>query len=306
MSDRFEFIDAQHAAVDTDSSVSLPITRMCGLLDISRSGYYEWRTRPASATVTRRDELSRLITELFEASDKTYGYRRIHADLADQGVACGPELVRQIMRELGLRSCHPRPWRFVLTAGDGQVHDIPDLLRRDFTAEEPGVKTVGDITYIPTGEGWLYLATVIDCHTKAVTGWAMDDHYTTSLIDTAIRHAARNGHLADNAIFHTDRGSNYTSATFAATLASLRVRHSVGRTGTCYDNALAESFFATLKNELTHRTRYATRENARRDIARYIELRYNSRRRHSALGYRTPHQALHEHRARQSAAQTTV
>ncbi|GLZ39333.1 transposase [Actinokineospora sp. NBRC 105648] len=306
MSDKFEFIDAQHAPDNTDSPTSLPVTRMCRLLGISRSGFYEWRTRPTSATLVRRSGLSRLITSFFEASDGTYGYRRIHADLAAQGVRCGPELVRQVMRELGLRACQPRPWRFSLTADDGQVHDIPDLVRRDFTAEAPGRKAVGDITYIPTDEGWLYLATVIDCHTRAVTGWAMDDNYKTPLIDTAIRHAAGKGLLADNAIFHSDRGSNYTSATFAATLTSLRIRQSVGRTGICYDNALAESFFATLKNELVHRTRYPTREHARQDIARYIELRYNSRRRHSALGYRTPREVHHAYHARQSAAPVAV
>ncbi|WP_104483686.1 IS3 family transposase [Actinokineospora auranticolor] len=308
VSDRFEFIDAQHAAADkdVDVSTSLPVTRMCRILDVSRSGFYEWRTRPMSGTAARRGELSRLVVGFFEASDGTYGYRRIHADLVAQGVECGPELVRQVMRELGLRPCQPRPWRFVLTAGDGQVHDVPDLVRRDFTAAEPGRKAVGDITYIPTDEGWLYLATVIDCHTKAVTGWAMDDNYKTPLIETAIHRAVRNGHLTDNAIFHSDRGSNYTSATFAATLASLHIRQSVGRTGICYDNAPAESFFATLKNELVHRTRYPTREHARRDIARYIELRYNSRRRHSALGYRTPREVHHAYHARKSAIPTVV
>ncbi len=306
MSDKFEFIDAQHAPENTNTHAALPIVRMCRLLAVSRSGFYEWRTRPESATAARRDELSRLITAFFAASDGTYGYRRVHADLTAQDVHCGPELVRQIMRELGLRPCQPRPWRFGLTGGDGQAHDIPDLVARDFTAEEPGRKTVGDITYIPTDEGWLYLSTVIDCHTRAVIGWAMDDNYKTPLIETAIHKAARSGHLAQNAIFHSDRGSNYTSATFAATLTTLGIRHSVGRTGICYDNALAESFFATLKNELTHRTHYPTREHARRDIARYIELRYNSRRRHSALGYRTPREMFDAHHARRTTVPNTV
>jgi putative transposase len=302
VSDKFEFIDAQHAPAPANRQPTLPITRMCALLRVSRSGFYEWRTRPASATATRRDELARLITGFFDASDGTYGYRRIHADLAAHGVACGLELVRHLMRELGLRPCQPRPWRFNLTAGDGQAHGIPDLVGRDFTAEAPGEKTVGDITYIPTGQGWLYLATVIDCHTKAVIGWATDDNYKTPLIQTAIDKAVRSGRIDEDAIFHSDRGSNYTSATFAKTLESHGIRHSVGRTGICYDNALAESFFATLKNELTHRTSYPTRESARRDIARYIELRYNSRRRHSALGYRTPHEAHHDYHTRQSAS----
>lgn len=201
MSDRFEFIDAQRAPRDTENRTVLPVARMCRLLDVSRSGFYEWRNRPTSATAARREDLARLIVEVFAASVGTYGYRRVHADLAAQGVACGPELVRHLMREQGLRSCQPRPWRFSLTAGDGQVHDIPDLVRRDFTADAPGGKTVGDITYIPTGEGWLYLATVIDCHTRAVIGWAMDDNHKTPLIEAAITMAARRGHLAEGAIF---------------------------------------------------------------------------------------------------------
>jgi putative transposase len=161
---------------------------------------------------------------------------------------------------------------------------------------------VGDITYIETWEGWVYLATVIDCHTKAVIGWAMDDNYKTPLIEAAIEMAVRNHQLGDNAIFHSDRGSNYTSAQFAKTLKKHNLRQSVGRTGICYDNAMAESFFAALKNERVHRTQYPTRAHAYRDVARYIELRYNSRRRHSGLDYRTPQQVHDEYLERQSAA----
>ena len=164
--------------------------------------------------------------------------RRVHADLADWGVPCGPELVRCLMRELGLEPCQPRPWRFSLTDNDGQTHHIPDLVQRDFTADAPGLKMVGDITYIETWEGWVYLATVIDCHTKAVVGWAMDDNFKTPLIEEAIAMAARNHQLADNAIFHSDRGSNYTSGQFAETLTKHRLRQSVGRTGICYDNGV--------------------------------------------------------------------
>ena len=143
---------------------------------------------------------------------------------------------------------------------------------------------VGDITYIPTWEGWLYLATVIDCATRKVVGWAMDDNYKTPLITTAIEMAARNISLPADAIFHSDRGSNYTSGEFAAVLERLEIRQSVGRTGICFDNALAESFNAALKVERVHRTAYPTRKKAREDIARYIEIRYNRMRLHSALG----------------------
>jgi putative transposase len=300
VSDTYEFIDAEYAkSVSQTLGDSPSIVLMCSWLKVSRSGFYEWRNRAESANAQRRAYLAQLITEFFAASDGTYGYRRIHADLTAQGIACGHELVRSIMRELGLQACQPRPWRHSLTESDDQAPPIPDLVKRDFTAEAPGQKMVGDITYIPTWNGWLYLATVIDCHTKAVIGWAMDSHYKTPLIETAIKMAARNHSISPEAIFHTDRGSNYTSRDFARTLKSLNIRHSVGRTGICYDNAMAESFFAALKNERVHRTQYPTHEHARRDIARYIELRYNSRRRHSGLGYKTPNQVYEEFLNRQ-------
>lgn len=279
-----------------------PIVSMCHWLDVSRSGYYDWRDRPASATAERRAALGLRIVEIFDDSDQTYGYRRVHAQLAREGVQAGPELVRDLMRVHELVACQPRPWRHHLTEPDDQPAALPDLVARDFSAPDPGTKLVGDITYIPTWQGWLFLATVIDCHTKAVIGYAMADHYQTSLIDAAMHAAARNYPLAAGAIFHSDRGSNYTSAQFAATLAALGVRQSVGRTGTCYDNALAESFFAALKNELVHRTAYPTRDHARKDIARYIELRYNTRRLHSGLGYKTPQEVYDAHQDRQQVA----
>jgi transposase InsO family protein len=303
VSDKFEFIDAEYAANNSANYEEAPsIVKMCAWLEVSRSGFYEWLARPASASARRREELKHLITHSFEESDGTYGYRRVHADLAEWGVACGPELVRALMRELGLEPCQPRPWRNCLTEQDGQAGPIPDLVNRDFTADAPGQKMVGDITYVPTWEGWVYLATVIDCHTKAVIGWAMDDNYKTPLIEAAIEMAARNHRLAENAIFHSDRGSNYTSSKFAKTLTKLKLRQSVGRTGICYDNAMAESFFAALKNERVHRTQYPTREHARRDVARYIEFRYNCKRRHSGLNYRTPQQVHDEYLNRQLAA----
>jgi len=275
---------------------------MCSWLAVSSSGYYEWRSRPESATAQRRGRLKALIIVIFDDSDETYGHRRLHAELARQGQRCSLDLVRGLMRELGLVPCQPRPWRHSLTDADPAAGAIPDLVDRDFTAVTPGEKMVGDITYIPTWEGWLFLATVIDCHTKAVIGWAMDDHYRTPLIGAAIRMAARNHNLKPGAIFHSDRGSNYTSAEFAATLHELNLRQSVGRTGICYDNAMAESFFAVLKNERVHRTQYPTRRHAINDVARYIELRYNSKRLHSALAYKTPNEVNDEYLNRQIAA----
>jgi transposase InsO family protein len=303
VTDRFEFIDAEYALYQESGAVYVPsIVKMCRWLEVSRSGFYEWRNAPESATARRRGMLALIVAKSFGDSDETYGYRRVHADLVAWGVPAGPELVRSIMRELGLVPCQPRPWRHCLTEGDGQEHDIPDLVNRDFTADAPGVKMVGDITYIPTWQGWLYLATVIDCYSKKLVGWAMDDNYKTPLIETAIEMAARDGQLAAKAIFHSDRGSNYTSQKFAATLGKLDIRHSVGRTGICYDNAMAESFNAALKNERVHRTQYPTREHARRDIVRYIEFWYNSKRRHSGLQYKSPQQVHDEYIERQSAA----
>jgi transposase InsO family protein len=241
------------------------------------------------------------IEALFEANDGTYGYRRMHAALVRGGERVGEELVRQLMRELGLVACQPAPWR-PATTRQGAAGPIPDLVNRDFSAGAPGEKMVGDITYIDTWEGWLYLATVIDCATRKVVGWAMDDNYKTPLITAAIEMAARNVDLPADAVFHSDRGSNYTSAEFAAVLEGLGIRQSVGRTGICFDNALAESFNAAVKVERVHRTVYPTRKKAKEDIARYIELRYNRMRLHSALGYRTPQEVHDEYLNRQLAA----
>ena len=302
MSEKYQFIDAEYADISAAAADPAPtITCMCKWLGVSKSGFYEWRSRPESATARRRELLKIKIKALFEANDSTYGYRRLHAALARGGEQAGPELVRQLMRELGLVACQPAPWRPSTTVR-GAAGPIPDLVNRDFSAAAPGEKMVGDITYIDTWEGWLYLATVIDCATRKVVGWAMDDNYKTRLITAAIEMAARNVDLPEGAIFHSDRGSNYTSAEFAAGLDGLGIRQSVGRTGICFDNALAESFNAAIKVERVHRTAYPTRKKAKEDIARYIELRYNRVRLHSALGYRTPQEVHDEFLNRQLAA----
>ena len=297
MSGTYEFIDAAYAS----GTAAPTITQMCAWLEVSRSGFYEWRSRPESATVKRQERLRLLIKAISGDSDGTYGYRRIAAQLARQGVVAGLELVRKLARELGLVACQPRPWRPSTTAR-GAAGPIPDLVNRDFGAEKPGHEMVGDITCIPTWQGWEYLATVIDCATRKVIGWAMSDNYRTPLITTAVEMAARNVRLPAGAIFHSDRGSNYTSAEFAGVLEGLGIRQSVGRTGICFDNALAESFNAAVKVERVHRTVYPTRRKAREDIARYIEIRYNRKRLHSALGYRTPQEAYDEYLNRQLAA----
>ncbi len=302
MSEKYELIETEYAdACATDADNAPTIQNMCRWLGVSPSGFYEWRSRQESAAEERRRQLRLLITKIFEDSDGTYGYRRVHAQLERWAVPCGPELARKLMRELGLEPCQPRPWRHSLTEG-GPAGPIPDLVGRDFTAQAPGEKMVGDITYIATWQGWLFLATVIDCASRKVIGWAMDDNYKTPLISAAIEMAARNLSLPEGAIFHSDRGSNYTSAEFAGVLESLGIRQSVGRTGICYDNALAESFNGALKVERVHRTMYPTRQKAREDIARYIEIRYNRNRLHSGLGYQTPQEVLDQYLSNQAAA----
>jgi putative transposase len=293
VSAKFEFIDAQKA--------DFSIVKMCQWAEVSTSGYYEWRERPASATSTRREHLKRLITAIFELSDQTYGYRRVHAQLVRQGEQVSPELVRELMRELDLVACQPKPYRPTTTT-PGDPGPIPDLVNRDFTAHAPGQKMVGDITYIPTREGWVYLATVIDCYTKACIGYAMADHLRSELVIDALAMAARNCPLTAGAIFHSDRGTQYTSGAFAAATELLDIRRSVGATGICFDNALAESFNAAVKVERVNRADYLTREDARKDVARYIEFRYNTQRLHSALGYQTPQEVYDEYLKRQTAA----
>jgi putative transposase len=302
VSDKFEFIDAECATLAGDEACAPTITQLCEWLEVSKSGYYEWRSRPQSTAAKRRELLKIKVQALFEANNEEYGYRRMHAVLVRGGEQCCPELVRGLMRELGLEPCQPKPWRHSLTEQDGQAGPIPDLVNRDFTADEPGRKMVGDITYIDTWEGWVYLATVIDCATRKIVGWAMDDNYKTPLISRAIEMAARNLDLPEGAVFHSDRGSNYTSAEFAKVLKENGITQSVGRTGICYDNALSESVNGTLKNELVYRTAYITRKAAMDDIARWIELRYNRTRLHSTLGYRTPQEAMDEYLNGQEAA----
>lgn len=294
MSAKYEFIDAQKA--------HYPVIKMCAWAGVSRSGYYDWVDRPASGTARRREWLKTVIGALFADSDETYGYRRIHADLARMDEEASPELVRTLMRELGLKSCQPRPFRPATTIPDEHARAVPDLVDRDFDAEIPGTKLVGDITYIATGEGWLYLASVIDCATKACIGYALAAHMRTSLVVDALEMAARNSTLESKCIFHSDRGTQYMSDEFARATKRLDIRRSVGRTGICFDNALAESFNAAVKVERVNRVTYPTREDARRDVARYIEFRYNRLRLHSALGYRTPQEVHNEYWNQQQAA----
>ena len=286
MTDKFAFIEAECAIVDAQ----LPtVSRICALVGVSKSGYYEWRSRPVSAAQQRRELLADKIRALFTAFKATYGYRRIHAELLRGGERVGPALVAKLMAEMGLIPVQPRPFR-TTTQADPDAAATVDLVKRNFGADELGTKVVGDITYIRTWQGWLYLATLIDCANREVIGYAMADHMRTELVVEAVDMAMRNGLLKADCIMHSDRGTQYTSTEYREKLADLGLRHSVGRRGQCWDNALAESFFATLKNERVYQMVYPTRKKAQVDIAGWIELFYNHKRIHSSLGYRTPHE----------------
>lgn len=291
MSDKYAFIAAEYAAGTAQAAT---LTLMLAWLRVSKSGYYEWLDRPVSGAARRREDFMIKIKALFDSYGGVYGYRRIHAELARTGEHIGDELVRKLMREMNLVAVQPKPYKRTTIPGE-PAQPVPDLVARDFTAARPGVKLVGDITYIRTWQGWLYLATIIDCFNREVIGYAMADHMRTELVTDALDMAARNHTLEPRCIMHTDRGTQYTSADYAAALKKHDLRASLGRTGICWDNALAESFFASLKKERVHHMVYPTRKTATQDIARYIELFYNRRRIHSALGYRTPHEVRTEY-----------
>jgi putative transposase len=274
---------------------------MCRMLKVPRSSFYAWRARVETPTAARRRQLAIEVARVFKDSRQTSGCRRVAAQLNREGHECSVGLVADLMRCLGLAAVQPRAYKRTTVPGEEPVV-IPDLIGRDFTAPAPGQRMVGDITYLKTGEGWLYLATVIDLATRMVVGWQLAVHMRTSLIVDALKMAIDGGHVDADAVFHSDRGTQYTSAEFAAFCTDNHIRTSVGRTGVCWDNAAAESFFASLKNEMYYRYSFPTRARARFAVADYIEVFYNRRRLHSTLGYRTPYEALTEFRTAATAA----
>jgi len=278
---RFDFIAVQAA------KKAFPVVFMCRLLEVSCSGFYAWRSRPASARQTSDLALGRLITTLFAEHKGRYGVRRIHAELIMTGHHVGYKRVQRLMKQLGLQSVHPRPYKRTTLASAPADH-LVDLVLRDVHPPGPNQTWVGDITYIRTWTGWAYLATVIDCHSRTVVGWAVADHMRTELIVDALDMAIKNRHPAPGVIFHSDRGSQYTSEQFRSFCASNNVRPSVGKTGICYDNAVAESFFATIKKELVHLRPWPTLARLSSALFTYIETYYNRKRRHSTLAYLTP------------------
>jgi putative transposase len=278
---------------------------MCRLLHVPRSSFYAWRNRVETAGQARRRELTVEVTRVFTAGRGAYGCRRVAAQLNRDGYDCSVGLVADLMREAGLAAVQLRAYKRTTVRGEDPV-DSPDLIARDFTpgAEggTPGERLVGDITYLRTRQGWLYLATVIDLATRMVVGWQMAEHMRTSLVVDALAMARDAGHVAPGAIFHSDRGTQYTSTEFHQYCQRIQVRTSVGRTGVCWDNAVAESFFSALKNEMFHHQHFDTRDRARFAVADYVEVFYNRRRLHSTLGYRTPYEALTDFRTAAIAA----
>jgi transposase InsO family protein len=276
---------------------------MCELLGVARSSFYAWRNRVETPTRARRRELAERIRQAFDESRQTFGCRRVARELNRAGHECSVGFVADVMRELGLKAVQPRAYKRTTVAGDEPVCS-PDLIGRDFApaSSAPGQRFVGDITYLRTGEGWLYLATVIDLATRMVVGWQLGEHMRTPLVTDALQMAIDGGYVQPHAIFHSDRGCQYTSAEFARFCANHHVRTSLGRTGVCWDNAVAEAFFAALKNDMYYRHSWPTRARARFAVAEYIEVFYNRRRLHSAIGYRTPFEALTDYHTAATAA----
>jgi transposase InsO family protein len=268
---------------------AFPIRRLCAVLGVSPSGYYAWRRRTPSAR-SRADAVLELhIRAIYAESQQTYGSPRVHAELQGRGFQCGRNRVARLMRLAHLRARSKRRARVPTTTQvDARLPVAPNRLARDFTASAPNEKWVGDITYVPTAEGWLYLAVVMDLFSRRVIGWHLDDTLETSLALGALDMALGRRQPSAGVIHHSDRGCQYASAAYQAVLSDHALRASMSRAGNCYDNAPMESFFSTLKSELIHHCLYRTRAEARHSIVAYIEGFYNAKRRHSALGYRSP------------------
>lgn len=282
------FIDAEKAT--ETHAAGYAVAALCRVLGMPRSSYYAWlASRPAALTRAQaEDDLAADIREIHAASRGAYGAPRVHASLRRAGRQINRKKIERIMRERDIRGITRRR-RYNLTKADTKAAPAPDLVGRDFTADEPGTKLVGDITYLPTLMGWWYLATVIDLATREVIGYAMADHHRAELVTDALKLAVGRGALKPGCIMHSDRGSEYTSTEFRSQIQEFNLRQSMGRTGICYDNAAAESFFGLLKAEIGT-TVWESHETARADVFRFIEVEYNRTRlrRHPEFGYLTP------------------
>ena len=275
----FNLIDAERA--------SYPVAVLCRMLGVSKSGYYAWRGRPLSERRWQDALLTEKIREIHSRSHETYGYPRVHAELRSLGIRCGRRRVARLMRAAGLRGC-VRGKKRRTTRHDPRAAPAPDLLGRDFVAGGPNRIWLADITYIPTREGFLYLAFILDTHSRRIVGWSMAPHMRTELVVDALEMAVWRRRPVTGLVHHSDRGVQYTAISFGKRLKEAGIVPSMGRTGTALDNAMAESFLATLKTELVHRHYFSDREAARSAIFEYLEGFYNRRRLHSALGYKSP------------------
>lgn len=276
---RYRFID-EHKKV-------WPVTLMCGVLSVSRSGYYHWSTRVLSHRRLANVVLDRQIREIFTTHRQRYGTPRITATLHEEGVRCGRNRVARRMGIMGLKAIQAKKFKVTTDSAHGKPV-MPDRLEQDFHATAPNQKWTSDITYVWTDEGWLYLAVVMDLYSRAIVGWSMHHRMTQSLVCDALLMAVGRRGFPKATIIHSDRGSQYCSRGYQHLIEAHGLSGSMGRKATCYDNAVTESFFHTLKVELVHRERYVTRRMAQSSIFEYIEMYYNRQRKHSALGHQIP------------------
>jgi putative transposase len=286
----FRLIDAEKALY--------PVSLLCRALGVSRSGYYAWRERPPSRRSVEDAALTGRIREIHQRSRRTYGYPRVHAELRFLGVECGRRRVARLMREDGLRGCVRGGRRSTTRRGKDAVA-APDLLDRRFVAAAPDRLWLADITYLPTREGFLYLAFVLDAYSRRAVGWAMAAHLRSELVVDALNMALMRRSPTPGLVHHSDRGSQYTALSFGERLEEAGLMPSMGRVGSALDNAMAESFVSTLKAEMPVR-RFGSRAEARASAFEYIEAFYNRVRRHSSLGYLSP--ADYEEATRKEAA----
>lgn len=263
------------------------VYRMCQVFHVSRSGYYEWCRRPESQWRQADCRLGEKVKASHEKSRRTYGARRIQADLAEAGEPVSRTRIRRLMRQQGLEVKTRRRFR-ATTDSNHRPPVAENRLERNFAVEKPDTVYVGDITFIPTAEGGLYLAVLIDLYSRQVVGWALSERMAAELVNKALQMAMRKRRPEKGLMLHHDRGSQYASTFYRQTLNHYGLLLSMSRRGNCWDNAPAESFFRTLKVELTHHRQYRFREEAQQEIFEYIEVFYNRQRRHSSLGYQTP------------------
>lgn len=280
---KFRFID--------DHQGTWPVRTLCRALRVSASGYYAWRARPESARAAANRVLLDDVRRLHARHHGRYGSPRMHAVLRAEGRGVSRGRIERLMRRHGIRATAARRYRPGTTNSGHGLPVAPNLLEQRFAASAPNQVWLADITYVPTGEGWLYLAAVMDLATRKVVGWAMRDHLRTELAAAALLMAVQRQRPVPGLIQHTDRGCQYASEEYRGLLDAAGIRASMSRKGNCLDNAPMESFFHTLKVELVHQRRWATRDEARRELFAYVEGYYNRQRIHSALGYRTPEQA---------------